>query len=226
MYYGRLVDSRILQATCALASEQSNATLGTMKRVERLLGFVSGHRLGTIVFHASDMLLSVLSDASYLSRPRARSVAGSFHYLTRVPRTGLPPDPFAFINGPVSCHTNTIPVVCSSVQEAEYAALVAAARLADNERSILHNLGYPQPPALLLCDNEIAVGLANQTITPRLSKRIDMRFHWLQDRIQRKQFRVEHVAGHNKIADFSTKALPRIKHQQFAPFCAVGSGNP
>jgi hypothetical protein len=51
----------------------------------------------------------------------------------------------AFINGPVSCHTNTIPLVCSSVQEAEYDALFAAARIADNERSILHNLGYPPP---------------------------------------------------------------------------------
>jgi hypothetical protein len=163
-----------------------------MKRLERIHGFVSGHRLGNIVFHASDILLSVLSDASYLSRPH---VAGSFHHLTRMPRIGLPPDPLAFINGLVSCHTNTIPVVCSSVQEAEYAALFAAARLADNERSILHNLGYPQPPTLLLCDNEIAVALANKTITPRLSKSIDMRFRWLQDRIQRNQFRVEHVAG-------------------------------
>jgi hypothetical protein len=109
------------------------------------------------------------------------------------------PTPLPFINGPVSCHTNTIPVVCSSVQEAEYAGLFAAARLADNERSILHNLGYPQPPTLLLCDNEIAVALANKTITPRLSKSIDMRFHWLQDRIQRNQFRVEHVAGRDNI---------------------------
>jgi hypothetical protein len=63
MYYGRLVNSWILQATCALMSEQSTATLDTMKRLERLLGFISGHRLGKIVFHASDMLLSVLSDA-------------------------------------------------------------------------------------------------------------------------------------------------------------------
>ncbi len=130
---------------------------------------------------------------------------------------------------PVSCHTtNTIPVVCSSVQEAKYAALFAAARLADNERAILHNLGCPQPPTLLLCDNEITEGLANQTITPRLSKSIDMHFYWLQDRIQRKQFRAEHFAGRDNIADFFTKAkaLPRIKHQQLAPFCAVDPGNP
>ena len=43
------------------------------------------------------------------------------------------------------------------------------------------------------------MGLANQTITSRLSKSIDMRFHWLQDRIQRNQFRVEHVAGRDNI---------------------------
>jgi hypothetical protein len=48
-----------------------------------------------------------------------------------------------------------------------------------------------------------------------------MRFHWLQDRIQRNQFRVEHVAGNDNISDFFTKALPRAKHEQFAPFCAV-----
>ncbi len=55
----------------------------------------------------------------------------------------------------------------------------------------------------------------------RLSKSIDMRFHWLQDRIQRGQFRVQHVAGVVKVADFFTKALPHIKHAQFAPYCAL-----
>jgi hypothetical protein len=52
-------------------------------------------------------------------------------------------------------------------------------------------------------------------MTPRLSKSIDMRFHWLQDRIQRRQFRVEHVTGDYNIAEVFTKALPRIKHAQF-----------
>jgi hypothetical protein len=169
------------------------------------------------------MRLTVFSDASYLSRSRARSVAGSYHHL------GLASgslsdrfhDPLAFVNGPISCHSNVIPVVCSAVQEAEYAGLFAAARIADDERRILHNLGYPQPPTLLLCDNECAVGLANKTMTPRLSKSIDMRFHWLQDRIRQGQFRVQHVAGEKNVSDFFTKALPRLKHDQFAPFCAV-----
>ncbi len=150
-------------------------------------------------------------------------MTGSFHHLSRVPLSGLPADAPTFVNGPLSCHSNVIAVVCSSVQEAEYAGLFAAARLADEERRILHNLGYPQSPTLLLCENECAVGLATKTMTPRLSKSksIDMRFYWLQDRIQRGQFRVQHVAGDVNIADFFTKALPRIKHAQFAPYCAL-----
>ena len=99
--------------------------------------------------------------------------------------------------------------------------LFAVARLADEERRILHNLGYPHPPTFLLCDNECAVGLATKTMTSRLSKIICLRFHWLQDRIQRGQFCVQHVAGDVNIADFFTKALPRIKHAQFTPYCAL-----
>jgi hypothetical protein len=32
---------------------------------------------------------------------------------------------------------------------------------------------------------------------------------------------VKHVAGDVNIGDFFTKALPRIKHAQFAPYCAL-----
>ena len=61
------------------------------------------------------------------------------------------------------------PVVYSSVQEAENAGLFAATRLADEEGRILHNLSYPypQPPTLLLCDNECTVGLATKTMSVR-----------------------------------------------------------
>ena len=71
LYYGRCVDGRILPATCALASEQASPTLSTMARLQRLLGYVAAHPDGQNIFRASDMLLRVLSDASFLSRPNA-----------------------------------------------------------------------------------------------------------------------------------------------------------
>ncbi len=98
--------------------------------------------------------------------------------------------------------------------------MFAAAKIGDVERCILSDLGYPQPPTLILCDNECAVGLAQRTMVPKLPKSsIDMRFHWIQDRIKQLQFLVQHVAGANNVADFFTKSLPRAKHDQFAPYC-------
>jgi hypothetical protein len=162
------------------------------------------------------MLLRLWSDASYLSRPKAGSVSGSHHSLGRY-------DQPTFVNAPISCSSYRIPVICSSVQEAEYGSLFAAAKIALEERRILHDLGYPQPPTTILCDNEFAVGLANDTITPKLSKSIDMRFHWLRDRIRQRQFRVQHVPGVLNIADYFTKSLPVYKHNQFAPYISSDS---
>jgi hypothetical protein len=36
----------------------------------------------------------------------------------------------------------------------------------------------------LLCDNEFAIGLANDAIKRKTSKSIDLRFHWLHDRVR------------------------------------------
>jgi hypothetical protein len=213
LYYARCVDGRVLTATCALASAQSTATLSTMADLDRLLGFVSAHRNGMKVFRPSTMTLDVLTDASFLSRPNAGSVAGSHHHLARSN------DP-AFFNAPISVHSTRIPVVCSSVQEAEYGGTFAAAKIADQERQVLSDLGYPQPPTTIHCDNEVAVGLANRTIKPKMSKSCDMRFHWLQDRVRRLQFRVQHVRGQWNVADFFTKSLPVSRHKVLAPFIA------
>ena len=134
LYYGRCVDGRVLPTTCALASEQEQAspTLSTMARLQRLLGYVAAHPDGRKIFRvrASDMLLRVLSDAAFLSRPNAGSVAGGLSYL------GLTDDD-DWVYHPISCHSTRIPVVCSFVAEAEYAGLYAAARIATEERKIL-----------------------------------------------------------------------------------------
>jgi hypothetical protein len=107
------------------------------------------------------------------------------------------------------------------VAEAEYAGVFAAARIATNERQILHDMGYPQPPTPIFCDNEVAIGLANDSINIKMSKSLDMRFHWLRDRIRQHQFRVIFVQGRRNIADFFTKALPVARHCTLAPFSAI-----
>jgi hypothetical protein len=63
-----------------------------------------------------------------------------------------------------------------------------------------------QPP---MCDNEFAIGLATDIIKQKKSKSVDMRYHWLRDRIRQGQFTIAtaHLAGNLNLADFFTKTL-------------------
>jgi hypothetical protein len=133
------------------------------------------------------------------------------------------------VNYPVSAHSTRIPVVVSFVAEAEIAGVFAAARIALDERQILADLGHPQPPTVIYCDNECAIGLANRTTTPKLSKSLDMRFHWLRDRVDQSQFRVVFVPDAQNLADFKrffTKSLPVGRHITMAPFLASDDDDP
>jgi hypothetical protein len=159
-----------------------------MERLERLFGYVSTHPSGWKMYKASDMILRVLSDASYLSRPNAGSEAGSYHFLDSTLDD-------SWVNHPISVHSKKFPVVCSFVAETEYAGVFAAARIATDERTILENFGHPHPPTPLYCDNECAVGIANSSVTQKMSKSLDMHFHWVRDQVKPGQFVVMHLPG-------------------------------
>jgi hypothetical protein len=92
------------------------------------------------------MLLTVFSDASYLNRPRSGSTIGGLHTLSdHSPET---------LNASVHAESSGTPVVVSSAGEAELASAFGNAKIAHDERTILRNLGYPQPLTLIFCDNE------------------------------------------------------------------------
>jgi hypothetical protein len=176
-----------------------------MLALDRLLGYLSVHRTGVKVIRPSNMILQIMSNASYLSRPNA----GDFHHL------GIPEDP-SFVNAPISIASTRIPVVCSSVQEAEWAGTFGATRTVIKKRQTLADLGYPQPPTLLHCDNE--VGIANKVVKAKLFKACDMRLHRLIDRVSQG---LGLGLGFWNIVDFFTMKLPLARHRFFAPFIAV-----
>ena len=156
------------------------------------------------------MVLHIQSDASYLSRPLARSVAGAIFYLGNLNQP-------THINGSVHTLSTIIPAVVASVAGAEYAALFLAAQEGVWLRHILQSLGYPQAATTILYDNRCAEGIALDTIKPKRSKSIDMRFHLIRDRIQQKRFIVTWRKGADDLADFFTKSLPVHVHQSFMP---------
>ncbi len=215
LYYARTVDPSILTAIHELGSVQAQPTIQDMRKVDRALQYVSTHQHGATRFYASNMQHQVQSDASFLCRPKARSVLGGFHYL------GYPDR----LNGPIFCTSKIIVCVVASVAEAELGAAIQNAQRAAEFRNILRELGYPRQPTTIMIDNTVAEGLAADTINAKRSKSMDVRFFWLRDRIKKEQFAVQHLAGRWNIADFFTKSLPREKISQFAPYVVINLDN-
>jgi hypothetical protein len=66
-YYARSVDPTLIMPINVLASEQSKATSDTADKVIKLLNYCNTPPETKIRYHASDMILYIHSDASYLS---------------------------------------------------------------------------------------------------------------------------------------------------------------
>ena len=73
--------------------------------------------------------------------------------------------------------------IMASAAEAEYGALFLNGQAAVLIRTKLIEMHHPQSTTPIKVDNSTAVGISNKSIKQKLSKAIDMRFHWIQDRI-------------------------------------------
>ena len=81
LYYARAVDNKLLVALNAIAACQSKATIRTEQLVHTLLDYVATYPNDGIVYRASDMVLCVQADASYLNKTKSSSRAGAHIYL-------------------------------------------------------------------------------------------------------------------------------------------------
>ena len=73
LYYGRAVDSTIIMALSSLAAAQATPTTHTLSLVKWILDYAATNLDAILTYTKSDMVLAVHSNASYLSKPTARS---------------------------------------------------------------------------------------------------------------------------------------------------------
>ena len=83
LYYARAIDLTIVHALSAIASEQAKSIKQTLTRAHQLLGYMTTNPDAVVRFYASDMILKLHSDASYLSAGKGRSRAGEYFFLGR-----------------------------------------------------------------------------------------------------------------------------------------------
>ena len=117
-------------------------------------------------------------------------------------------------NGAVHNTSSIIKAVMSSVAEAEVGDLYIHAREAVPMRLLLQEMGHPQPKTSIQTDNTTAFGVVTNTVQPKRTKAMDVRFHWLRDRAAQSPFRFRWLwrPGTTNLADYYTKHHCRAYH--------------
>jgi predicted protein tyrosine phosphatase len=88
LYYAIAVEPTVRMPLNDIATEQTKATEKTQAAKNQLLDYLTTHPDATIRYHASDMILHIHSDASYLSVSNAHSRLGGLFFLRRqIPTT-------------------------------------------------------------------------------------------------------------------------------------------
>ena len=200
----------MLPALGSIATQQANPTENTMKKVKQFLNYAATHPDVIVTYRASDMVIAVHSDASYLSESKARNRAGGHFFMSEdddEPRN----------NGAVLTVAQIIKAVMTSAAEAELGGLYINSREAVPMRHLLNEMGHKQPPTPIQTDNSTALGVVKSTIQPKRTKAMDMRFYWLRDRENQNQFRTYWKAGPTNRGDYVTKHHAAIHHQSVRP---------
>ena len=150
----------MLPALAQIAQQQSQPTTLTKVKCQQLMDYANTYDKAKIRFYASNMILEIDSDASYLVLPKSRSrYAGYFRLLHHhnTPNRHIH-------NGAILIECKTIRHVVTSAAEAEMKGVFQNAKSAVPIRYLLSEIGHPQPQTLIRTDNSTAAGFVNNNI--------------------------------------------------------------
>eukprot|EP00804_Cyclotella_cryptica_P005729 CCRYP_000072-RI/>CCRYP_000072-RI protein AED:0.42 eAED:0.42 QI:0/-1/0/1/-1/0/1/0/186 len=159
------------------------------------------------------MILNVHSDASYLSVKAAKSRAAGIFFLGSIPKNNTP----IKLNGAIAVLCTILKFAAASAAEAELGALFLNAKEAKIMRLTLHELGHPQPPTPIHCDNSTTIGIVNNTVKRQKSRSMEMRYFWLLENHVNRLFDFQYHPGLENLADYPSKAHPGGHHLSLRP---------
>jgi hypothetical protein len=184
LFYGRAVDPTMVNELSCLASAQAHGTQTTVTQMVHFSNYCATHPASKIRYVASDMVLHIHSDASYLTEPGARSRSGGHFFFSDRP-TLIPKVPK--LNGPILSQAKIIQAVMSSAAKAEIGATFLNCKeavpictiLARNSDIPNHHHRYksilPLPPVLLI------VLYARSDLTQWICDSIGSKIEWTKN---------------------------------------------
>ncbi len=210
LFLARGVNGSLLPALSALASQQANTTEQTLALFKQFLDYMTSQDKAVLTYKASNMVLAIHSNASYLSKPKAHSRTGGHMFMAG--RDNIPTN-----NGAILNISQIIWAVMSFATEAELGALFINAKTSVSMCHTLKELSHPQPPTPMQTDKKIAHDLLTNKIMPKALKATDMQFHWLQCRKAQGKFRYYWRLDIQNLADYFSKHYPTSHHKANRP---------
>jgi hypothetical protein len=167
LYYGRAIDATIITGLSSLIAAQAKLTAHTVFLIKRLLDYIAANSDAILIYKKSDMVLAVHSDASYLSKPAAKSQVGGHFFCSS--DVDDPPNIGAMLN-----ISKILKAIMSSAAKAKLGALYINACEAIPMQHLLEEMGHKQPPTPIQTDNSTAHDVITNNIQPQRTKAMDM----------------------------------------------------
>lgn len=127
---------------------------------------------------------------------------------------------FLLQNGAISWNSKRQQTVALSTTEAEYMSLASAVQEALWLRQFFKEFEDNEDGTVVNCDNRSALDLASTTGYHKRTKHIDVRHHFLRQRVENKEIVLNHVGTNDMVADVLTKPLFAERHLK----CSRGLG--
>jgi hypothetical protein len=117
----------------------------------------------------------------------------------------------------VSWRSTKQKVVTMSSCESEYYALAEAAKEATWLDLLMKNVQNKknEKPMIIFEDNQSTIKIAKNPIHSDRTKHIDVRHHFIREKVAEKKIEVKYIPTVDQIADIFTKSLRRVQHQKF-----------
>jgi hypothetical protein len=179
-----------------------------VEKLTQLLNYCATNPNATLQYAASDMVLHIHLDASYLLESKTRSRIGGHFFLSSATNSTN-----HIHNGLILTISTVYKNALSSVMEAEVAGTFVNAKERVNVRNILNIIRHPQPRTPLITSNVTTLGIMSKKMKQMRSKAIDMRFYWLKDREAKNQCILFCAPGQLNLGDYFTKHHAPVHHQ-------------
>uniref|UniRef100_A0A2N9ETY9 Reverse transcriptase Ty1/copia-type domain-containing protein n=1 Tax=Fagus sylvatica TaxID=28930 RepID=A0A2N9ETY9_FAGSY len=177
---------------------------------KRILRYIKGSLSSGLLFQPDSLNLQAYADADWAGDPiDRRSTSGYVVFLGSTPITWV---------SKKQC------TVSRSSTEAEYRSLASATAEVFWIRIVLKDLGLflPNPP-ILWCDNLSALALTSNPIFHARTKHIEVNYHFIREKVVRRDVIVKFISTTDQLADILTKCLPspsfhRLRANLLHPF--------